>query len=437
MARRDTSCRAILLAAVPFSAARAGVVRYHAPMESIAIIGAGAGGLAAAIAAGRGGAHIDIYEQKDAIGKSILVSGNGRCNLSNVDIRPALYRNQAFVAETLAALPPSGVQAFFERLGLIMVDGGEGRLYPATNRAETVLRVLELGLSDVDATVICRRMVKGVAARSNAAGAPSFTVSFMDGTALPYDAVILAAGGLAPAQLLPAGFAYTRPVGRLCALKTDLDSAAGLDKVRARCTVTLYAGDSDRLRAVESGEAQFRSFGLSGIAAFNLSRFAQPDDVVRIDFLPDIDLDQLRAALVRRCARHPWRSAVDLVAGLALDAVSKAVLRQAGCRPSVPLAAADAPRVADTFKAYRMTVRALDERHAQVQRGGFDPAAFNPATLEARNVSGLHVIGEALDIDGPCGGYNLHWAWTTGLLAGAHAAGIPIQQALADGGARS
>ncbi|MGI6590245.1 MAG: aminoacetone oxidase family FAD-binding enzyme [Eggerthellaceae bacterium] len=410
-------------------------MRYHAPMESIAIIGAGAGGLAAAIAAGRGGAQVDVYEQRDAIGKSILVSGNGRCNLSNLHIRSESYRNQAFVSQTFAALPPSGVHAFFERLGLIMVDGGEGRLYPATNKAETVLRVLELGMSELSVSITCRRMVKRVVVSPDGPAGPAFALAFMDGTASSYDSVILAAGGLAPAQLLPTGFSYTRPAGRLCALKTDLDAVAGLDKVRARCALSLYAGDSDRLVAIERGEAQFRSFGVSGIAAFNLSRFARPGDVLCIDFLPEVDLEQLRAAIARRCVRHPWRAAVDLVAGLTLDAVSKAVLRQAGCRPNAPLAEADAGRVADAFKSYRMKVRSLDDRHAQVHRGGFDPAAFDPATLEARDCPGLHVIGEALDVDGPCGGYNLHWAWTTGILAGAHAADIPLPQALGTSGA--
>lgn len=396
-------------------------------MRNIAIIGGGAGGLAAAIAAARGGAHVTVYEQKDAVGKSILASGNGRCNLSNAQMDARVYRNADFVSRAFAALPPAGVQAFFERLGLIMVDGGEGRLYPATNKAQTVLRVLQLAMAELDVDVACRVMVK----RAVPQGA-RWALEFMDSSQRRFDAVILAAGGLAPAQLLPKGLPYTRPEGRLCALKTDLASAEGLDKVRARCVVTLVDGRTGAPRAVERGEAQFRSFGLSGIAAFNVSRFAREGDVLRVDLLPEVDLDQLQAALVRRAQRHPWRAAVDLLAGLALEAVAKAVLRQAGCRADMPLPAERTARVADTLKGYRMTVRALDDRHAQVHRGGFAVASFDPQTLEARPLPGLHVVGEALDVDGPCGGYNLHWAWTSGLLAGAHAVGAPVRDVLVD-----
>ncbi len=403
------------------------MLRYDARMRNIAIIGGGAGGLAAAIAAARGGVHVTVYEQKDAVGKSILVSGNGRCNLSNARIDARVYRNAGFVSRSFAVLPPAGVHVFFERLGLVMVDGGEGRLYPVTNKAQTVLRVLQLALADLDADVACRRMVKRAVPQGS-----RWALEFMDGSRRRFDAVILAAGGLAPAQLLPDGLPYTRPVGRLCALKTDLESAEGLDKIRARCSVTLLDGRTGAPRAVERGEAQFRSFGLSGIAAFNVSRFAGEGDVLRVDLLPEVDLDQLRAALARRAERHPWRAAVDLLAGLALEPVAKAVLRQAGCRADMPLPASDAPHVADVLKGYRMTVRALDDRHAQVHRGGFAVKSFDPQSLEALRMPGLHAIGEALDVDGPCGGYNLHWAWTSGLLAGAHAACVPVRRVLVD-----
>ena len=98
----------------------------------------------------------------------------------------------------------------------------------------------------------------------------------------------------------------------------------------------------------------------------------------------------------------------------------------------MPLPASDAPHVADVLKGYRMTVRALDDRHAQVHRGGFAVKSFDPQSLEALRMPGLHAIGEALDVDGPCGGYNLHWAWTSGLLAGAHAACVPVRRVLVD-----
>lgn len=496
---RLVSCwgRAFLLfggvGTAPFSMKRAGrSVCYDARMREVAIIGGGAGGLAAAVAAARGGAHVTVYEQKDSVGKSILVSGNGRCNLSNLHIDAGCYRNHTFVSRAFEVLSPDRVHAFFRDLGLVMVDGGAGRLYPATNKAQTVLRVLQVELAGLPVDVVCRRMVKrvvrrkgsdgvggnrslgagadakraaaaagkvatqahpGAAVGSNAeskrsaavdgkngteawscgakAGAPALALEFMDGSRARCDAVIVAAGGLAPAQLLDVELPYARPRGRLCAIKTDLPSAEGLDKVRTRCTATLMDHDG-RVKAVERGEAQFRSFGLSGIAAFNLSRFASEGDTLSLDVVPERSRDELAAELAQSAARHPWRAAIDVLAGYALEPVAQAALRQAGIRADKPLDAPAASRAAGALKGYRMTVRALDDRHAQVHRGGFAVESFNPASLEARGLPGVHVIGEALDVDGPCGGFNLHWAWTTGLLAGAHAAVASIDRVLAE-----
>ena len=216
-------------------------------------------------------------------GTSILASGNGCCNLSNAHVDASLYRNAPFVARTFAACPPDCVRAFFADLGLAMAQEEGGRLYPTTNGARTVLRVLQLAASERGVRPVCHRMVKHVLPGGR--DAARWQVAFMDGTSRTFDAVIVASGGLTPAPLLPDGFAFTRPVGRLCAIKPTWRQPRVWTRCGPAAPCRCGVRGQEAPVAQEDGEAQFRSFGLSGIAAFNLSRFAEPGMELRVDFL--------------------------------------------------------------------------------------------------------------------------------------------------------
>ena len=160
---------------------------------------------------------------------------------------------------------------------------------------------------------------------------------------------------------------------------------------------------------------------------FNLSRFAEPGDRLLVDLLPQMSEGDcagfLHARRRRLSADGRPLSREAFLRGMLLPAVARAVLEEAGLAPGAPLAKRDVPALAAALKAFPLEVRGIgDERQCQVRRGGADVAAFDPRTLEARAVPGLHVVGEALDVDAPCGGYNLHWAWASGILAGRAAA---------------
>lgn len=389
-------------------------------MRNIAIIGGGASGIAAAIAAAEAGARVTIFEAGKRIGHSILVSGNGRCNWSNAGVRADDYANAAFVEQAFAACPPERVRAWFADLGLLSVEESAGKLYPITNKATTVLDVLRFRLEELDVEVAVERRALRVRPAGKQ-GTARWRVDYEGGHSERFDAVLVACGGGIARDLMPEGYAFAKRAPRLCPIRTDRDSVKGLDGVRVKATTTLVR-DGCQI-AVERGEVQFRSFGISGIGVFNLSRFAQVGDAVCIDVLPDVDGQALSDDLASRLDRFPGRSAEQLLAGIVLPAVARAALRKAGLDVARPYARRDIPELVRVLKEYRVQVERFEEKSAQVRQGGVMVDQVDFRSMESLRDPGLYVMGEALDVDGPCGGYNLHWAWTCGLLAGAHAAG--------------
>lgn len=425
-------------------------------MRTIGIIGGGAAGLAAAVAAAEAArecgadVHVRLFEADARVGRSILATGNGRCNFSNASIDAGVYRNGDYVRDVLEGFErtqgegdhgggdragdcasgcPNGVVAFFERHGLLWREEGEGRLYPQANKASVVLDVLRASAAAAGlAEERCQTPI-AVVEPPRSQGRP-FTLRTSQGVFERADAVVVACGGRVARTLLPDAFEFrpTRPV--LCPIavtKSDAKAVRELNNIRVKGSLTLRR-DGEML-AVETGEVMFRKFGLSGIAAFNLSRLVEPGDELVVDFLPAVAADEAPDFLRQRrdalgAIYGPRITGGQLLRGMVLPLVADVLLKRCGLDGEAPLSAAsaDAPaRLAEVLKAFTLTVEGPAEpEHAQVQRGGFDPWAFDPATLEALAVPGLHVVGEALDVDAPCGGYNLHWAWATGILAGRH-----------------
>ncbi len=439
--------------------------------------------MAAAVAAGEMlracdlDAEVVVFEKDDRVGRSILATGNGRCNFSNAHIDAEVYRNAAFAAQAFDALEEqcadakrpaealraglgvfaeNPVHAFFADLGLVWREEGEGRLYPLANKASSVLDVLRAAVADAGAAEACDREVSRIDAPRQEG--ERYHLRFSDGAVEHADAVVVAVGGRVARALLPASlpFVETRPV--LGPLRTDVSAIKQLNNTRVRCAVTLvgagvgeaseahasletaaacrdFAGEGRgcaeageaNVKAREEGELLFRDYGVSGIAVFNVSRFAEEGDVLLIDFLPQVDADEVEGLLhARRRLLAPSSGALsagDLLRGMLLPAVAQAVLKEAGLRPEDAFGKRSVAALARALKAFPLEVRGVgDARQCQVHRGGFAVEAFDPCTFEARDVPRMHVAGEALDVDAPCGGYNLHWAWASGILAGRAAA---------------
>ncbi|WP_253904788.1 aminoacetone oxidase family FAD-binding enzyme [Adlercreutzia sp. ZJ473] len=445
-------------------------------MTTLAIIGGGAAGLAAAVAAaedvrahgganagsgahGSGGANagapaaltpsasasspdagvrVAVLEADERVGRSILATGNGRCNFSNARIDPKLYRNAKFVeavlgnAEALACGrepsrrarfspgPGAAVLDFFAAHGLMWREESEGRLYPQANKASAVLDVLRAAAAAAGVEVRCDARVD-VVEPPRAPGKP-FTLRLRDGAFFRADAVVVACGGRVAHEMLPDALAFRaqRPV--LGPIATETRLVRQLDNIRVRGALELWrAGE---LLRREPGEVMFRKYGVSGIAAFNLSRHARPGDELAVDFLPRVELASAPGFLARRRAQlvsifGDALTCEDFLRGMVLPQVAHVLLESLGHEDDTLLASASLDDLARVLKRFTLAVEGPgDARQCQVTRGGFDVAGFDVRTLEARAVPGLYAAGEALDVDAPCGGYNLHWAWASGLLAG-------------------
>jgi predicted Rossmann fold flavoprotein len=218
-------------------------------------------------------------------------------------------------------------------------------------------------------------------------------------------------------------------------IRTDTEPIRGLSGVRVRCTATLLVGTDDVAAggdavASERGELLFRDYGVSGIMVFDLSRYLERQSVISIDFFPDVDPPELRAMMAQRCADLSWRHAETYFAGMLHDRVGRAVLRAAGVALDTPAEKLPVDRLATILKDLRLKVLGMgDAAQAQVTRGGASVAEFEPETMASRHVEGLFAAGEVLDVDGRSGGFNLHWAWASGIVAGEAAARAAMSRA--------
>ncbi len=374
----------------------------NASKRTVAVVGGGAGGLCAAVAAAESGAEVTIYERGSRVGKKLLKTGNGRCNLSNLHLSAAGYNRPDFVAPVLSETDVPALLSFFRELGLWTAADSEGRVYPRSDTASSVLDVLRLACTRLGVRERCSCEV--TAAERTRDG---FLLRLPEGeTAFAHSVILSAGGGTCLAAVLGHGMVPFAPA--LCPLRTDTAPIRGLSGLRARCRARLLEGE--RKVAEESGEVLFRDYGVSGIVILDLSRFAEPGQILSLDLLPEWGEEELAAALRARCL-----TGEESFTGILHRRLGEAVL--ASTRSHSPEALARA------VKDLRLEVKGCaDASNAQVIRGGARVEEFDPATLQSRLCPGLYVVGEALDIDGRCGGYNLHWAFASGLHAGRSAA---------------
>jgi predicted Rossmann fold flavoprotein len=388
----------------------------------VAIVGGGAAGLAAAIEAARDGASVVLLEASSRVGHTVLATGNGRCNLTNTTITGVeaadSYRNAEFVSPSLESRPCEEVLAWFGTMGLVTFASDQGYVYPASNAASSVLDVLRLELAHLAVSEMCGFEVVAVRRNADTAASARFEVSARDGRIVRASTVIVATGG-GESLLMLFGHGLTPCSPVLTALATKPAPIKGLSGIKVRCTVELLGSG----RGVESGELLFREYGVSGIAVFNLSRFAQQGSVLRIDLAPQLPLAKLVFQLDRRKAMLGWRSAGAFLEGMLKTPVSHAVLRSVGISPDSTARDIDLAILAAALKRFDLEVTGFaNVKHAQVTRGGAVVSEFDATTMASKLVPGLFAAGEVLDVDAGCGGYNLHWAWASGCVAGRSAA---------------
>lgn len=398
----------------------------------VAVIGGGAAGLVAAISAARSGASAVVLERLPRPGKKLLATGGGRANLLNENLVPSAFTSTDpdLVASVLGRFGKGDIRSFFDGLGLRMQSEEDGRVYPVTNQASSVLKVLELEVGRLGVPVRT-----GFTAASVAPVPGGFSIASEEGPKLEAVAVVLAGGGKAYPALGSNGssFDLARRFGHR--IVPPVPSAVPLLVKDRMCH--LLQGQRLRVRArgvVEGregnavdGELLFTQYGLSGTAALDVSellsialnREDRRDVQVVVDFVPFLSERDLAAELARRIGAG-WAIG-DLGSGFLPEkfgAVLPKVWPDAAAERDNS-AGAKAARLAAALKAWRFTVHGTRGwNEAEFTSGGVDAREVKSRTLESKLRAGLYFAGEVLDVQGGRGGYNLAWAWSSGYVAG-------------------
>ena len=397
-------------------------------MKTIAIIGGGAAGLMAAYAASRSGENrVILYERQARVGRKLLATGNGRCNLTNLNADVTHYhgQNPNFVRPALEALNVSDTLALFHSLGLLTAEGEGGRMYPLSDSANSVLDVLRFAIDAAGVELKAGAPVLGVQRMKK-----GFTVETEAGKDFVNE-VIVACGGCAGSKLggVNDGYTILQSLGHsrtslypaLTQITSDSPYPRSLKGVRAQAAIRLER--KGKLAAENRGEVQFTEKGISGIAVFELSREVSTGGAceVVLDFLPDHSVRDIFGMLQQRAEALPMLSTEDLFTGLLHNKLGRTICRAAGVSAEHigDLSGKNLNKCAAMCKAFRINAIGTGGFDtAQVTVGGIKTSEFDPHTMESRIVPGLYACGEVLDIDGDCGGYNLQWAWSSGAMAG-------------------
>lgn len=385
---------------------------------NLVIVGGGASGLTAAIFAAMSGHSVTVLEQNDRPGKKLLATGNGRCNLTNLDQKKEAYRSlrPEKAARILEQFPVSSVISFFTELG-IYTKNRDGWIYPNSDQASSVLSVLLMEAKHRKVKIKTRETVTKITQEESG----TYLVHTR-GWKYSADRVIVTTGS--PASEIAGsgedGLRFAQELGirgipfapALCPLKCSGMDFQKWSGVRTEGKVTLLL---DRVPVLtERGELQLTGYGISGIPVFQISRYAvralEEGSIVEteLDFFPDMEEEDLAALLNHRMMSCTYKTSEELLIGLLPDRLIPAAMRE-GTRVD---------QIAHAVKHVLLTVRdSAGFARAQVSSGGIDLDEVTDQ-LESVKYPGLFFAGEVLDVDGACGGYNLHWAWVSGAVAG-------------------
>lgn len=402
----------------------------------VVIVGGGAAGLVAAIVCARLKKNVIVLEHKDRIGKKILATGNGKCNYTNLEQKLEYYRgNQnAFPKSGLEQFGAKETIAFFGELG-IYPKIKNGYLYPNSEQAASILEVLQMEIQHLQCRVYCEEHVTKI---ESVCGKERESFFYVKTKEHKYQAkqVILATGGKASEKLGSDGSGYAlakalghsivMPVPALTALKCKEKYYKDIAGVRTEAKVTLFLNGQPIVE--EQGELQLTNYGISGIPVFQISRYAakglqeKKEVKVCVDYVPMLSREELYAVLEKRFRTNHYKTLEEAMVGFLNRKLTAMLLKEAKLGSTLyshKLTKAQLEQLVIQLKACETVVTATNGfENAQVTAGGVATSEVCEKTMESKCIEGVYLVGELLDVDGICGGYNLQWAWTSGYLAG-------------------
>lgn len=409
-------------------------------MNRILILGGGASGMAAAISAAEHTSKdtaVILLEQNSKLGKKLLATGNGRCNLDNTTCTVDRYftSDPQTASMLLLHIEQINLQSWFTEHGLLCREAEDGRLYPYSNQAADVVNLLIYWLEQLHVQVHTDCRVTEIAQADD-----TFTVVTADGSKFNGNAIICAMGGNAGPQFGSEGFGIKTAFRSGCQmeplypclvpLKCNKEQIQNLSGIRVKAAASLY--DEAQLIHTEVGEIQFTDYGISGIAIMQLSgwlgtQYGLQHPTIRLNLFPQYTEDALTTLLVDRAQRMPNASIIDYMTGLVHPQIGLAVWHTCNL--------GNETRIVSSLqtKEWNLLAQGLQQwvfsdlqdtgwKNAQTTGGGIALHQIEPHSFQLKEKHGMYFVGETVDCAGYCGGYNLHLAFGSGILAGKHAA---------------
>lgn len=396
----------------------------------IAVIGGGASGLIAAITARKAGKKVTILERKERILKKVLVTGNGRCNLTNARASISNYfgKNILLIENILNNFTPQNVMDFFYELGVICNKEERGKVYPLSGQASSVVDALRFEAEKLGIKIETEFYVRKIEKDGF-----KFKIFSEDKRKIEANRVILSTGGQSYPELGSngSGFQLAKDFGHsitklspaIVQLKTEKYQVKGLQGIKADTSVTAY-GDNKKI-CTYNGELLFTDYGISGNVVFNIS-FVMPlykNVEFEIDFMKKFDYNELYELLRKRKKIMAHLTMENYFNGMINKKLGQFLSKMSGIeklsKPVKDLNDNEIRKLCTSLKKYRINIlETTGFKNAQVTAGGISLDEVNTDTLESKIIKGLYFSGEVLDVYGECGGFNLQWAWASGYIAG-------------------
>ena len=402
------------------------------PNFTASVIGGGPAGMTAAISAALSGAKTILFEKNDRAGKKLLLTGNGRCNLTNHDLSLFHFHGDSpsFAEAALAAFKLGKTLEFFRRIGLEFAEEEDGKIFPAGFQASGVLDVLRFEMERLGVSVIPNTGIQSISLKDG------FILKARDQKEFRTQKLILACGGKSAPQTGSDGSGYRlaemlghtirTPFPSLVQLKLSGELCPAMDGMKWAGKVSVYSNREEKTSA--AGDILFTRYGISGLAALSVSRTAVQEMMngnqteISIDLLPDMPPEEITATIKNRRNSHPDWTLEHFFTGWINKRIGQSVLKSAGLKLGSPVSSLNEKAmnsIAGKLKDFRFELTGdTGYPNSQVTAGGVDTSEVNPLTMESKIRKSLYFAGEILDIDGDSGGYNLQWAWSSGWLAG-------------------
>lgn len=405
--------------------------------HKLIIIGGGASGLMAAITAKDMGADVAVLEGNDRVGKKILSTGNGRCNITNEFCTSSRYHsnNTDFFTNVLNSFTVKDTLSFFNSLGLPIITLEGGKMYPMSLQASSVLDILRFAVEDREVAVYLNNKVKDIKTAGK-----KFIIHAGNNEIFECEELILACGGKsAPSTgsdgsgfelCKKLGHSIITPIPSLVQLKLDYKHLKALSGVKFDGYAEILV-DSESTRK-EYGEILFTDYGISGPPVLQLSRTASYavskglNTVIKVDMIPSMNIEDLKDFFDNRWAIFSYRSVYDSFIGIINKKLISILLKEAEVenihKCCYELTWKERQNIYTLLKSWSFTVTGTNSfKDSQVTAGGVNTKDINNSTLESKLIPNLYLCGEILDVDGDCGGFNLQWAWSSGFIAAKNA----------------